>query len=352
MRQKALIRTLLAMLLLSCCLEAESVVVLSIKGHATFTRQGWRTPQTAMPGCILSSTDLFSLDPNAEALILCPDLETIWWPPAGKKRGAAFGCRTGTQKRLLIRDGQRVLSPRAPADPGPIIEPRLSIRTMAPLLRWHPMQQAVQYEIRIVKSSDSNQPVWGPVLVEGFQIKYPTSHTVHQLEPLTEYEVQIRPHGAKSYTAAGVPFRVLTPQDKDALDLSLNRIEASIREKPPRLLASAIRLAAEDVYGEALALIDQANATVNNSAITLLGAYYAERLRFSSEAKHRYSEAYRQAGNEKSTIGQALALEGLARLEPDHSAAKMRLKAASELWMSIADKDAIQRIGDALKGLP
>ncbi len=198
---------------------AEDVLLVDVKGRVLQLGEGWTASQLVRAGAMLRTTDLLYLEPSARAVVLCPDLETVWWPPPGRVRGAATRCPAGPL-RTLFRGGQRVVAPRGSGQTERILAPRRSIRKVAPLLRWLPIGTAASYEVQIVPEGGLERAVWGPVFVEGLEQRYPSSPR-GRLRPSVRYLVQVRPFGASNFVTSEVPFVVLDAERRQKLDDAL-----------------------------------------------------------------------------------------------------------------------------------
>lgn len=325
--------------------RADDVLLLDVDGSVRLSRPGWTTLQPVRAGALLRPTDLLDVASDARVIVLCPDLETVWRPPSGKVRGAANGCPSGT-RRSLLRDGQRVMAPRGPGGTERVLAPRRAVRDPAPLLRWLPIGEASEYEVKIVRGRRS---VWGPVLVQGLETRYPSSPAV-RLAFAVEYRVEVRPYqrdNPTKFVASDMPFVVLDNDQRTELASSLERFGQDL-DALAKSLAVAARLAGDEVYGEALAGLDQARTVAESAAVTLLGARFAEELGLYAEASRRYGETRQEAEAEGNVLVKTEALEGLARHAGDHGEALKLYQEALDVRTALGDEDGAKRVREAM----
>lgn len=351
MKSLPLFSTVLLLLFPTGPLRAVDLALIQVEGQVLVKRSEWPKAFAVRRGTVLMDTDLLESQPGARVMVLCPDLKTFWRLPEGKRRGAAVGCPAAV-RQMLTRQGQKVLQPRGGRDGEQILLPRRAIHTTSLLLQWGRIGNATQYEVQISREGEPDRPVWGPVLVEGLELKYPSGKGISTLIPAVPYQVQVRPSGTKSFIISDVPFSILEPAERRRIENDLEQFRKDIGQDPVSLgIARAVKLAAEGVYGEALSSIASIQGRADSAAVDLLAARYTEELGLFQEASRRYRQAFDHAEREETWLVQAEAREGMARTEPEKSLRKAGYEEALQLWLRVGDKSGVARLRQALTKL-
>jgi hypothetical protein len=298
--------------------------VLQIKGKV-FVRRSDSTKSTpAGVGTELQPGDTLELSTAAVALVLCPDLLTMWQPTPGEISGALQNCPRNAEP-LLMRLSQKAIRSRTGKEGLQVIAPgHTALLDPLPVFRWTSAGEDIRYRVSLIDTRAPSHEVWGPAIVSEPQIRYPGRPP---LEPEVPYFIRVRTASDDPQTEY-LPFILLSVTERSRIEERSQEIERRVPQGLPRNLALAIYFHSQELRQDALDRLASVAAQNNSAPLLLFQARVLEETGAPSEAF--FSKARDAAKQQEDLESEAEALMGLSRHAHSHDeSANLRHEAAT-----------------------
>lgn len=303
-------------------------LLVGIEGKVELKRLAWSDYQPVTFGARLQRGDL--LLPDGRATVLCADLSLHLVQ-------AESGVPCPVEEPILQRGESMVVTPRAASVLIPyILHPRKTrVLTLTPLLRWHDTG-AASYTVMVRGGGQE----WKQEGVTGSEMQYPAD--APPLEPGVDYLLVVMDEDSgRSSTedpCKGLGFRVLSDEERAAVEGQAAEIEALELDEPTRRFVLAAYYAGQELRGEALVLLEELSGTLDTPAVHLGRGDLLREMAVSDGAAMAYQIALERAETLGDKESQARAQVGLARTLTDKDKVKQHYEQAIALYETLGDK--------------
>jgi hypothetical protein len=311
-------------------------LLVRIEGTVELKRLAWSDYQPATLGARVRRGDL--LLPDGRIAVLCADLSL-------HELRAESGVPCPVQEPVLWRGESKVVTPRSSDELIPyILHPRRTrVLTPRPWLRWHDTGAG---SYTVIVRGDGQE--WKQRGVTGSEMQYPTD--APPLKSGVDYLLVVMDEDSgRSSTedpCKGLGFRVLTDEERTAVEARAAEIEALALDELARRFALATYYAGQELRGEALMLLDELSGTLDTPAVHLWRGDVLRETALSDEAAVAYQEALERAETLDDRESQARAHVGLARTLADKAKVKQHYEQAIDLYEALGHKAQVDALRD------
>jgi hypothetical protein len=288
-------------------------LLVAVEGEVRLKRDGWSDYIPVGFGTLIQYDDLLQV--NGTATVLCGDLtvETV----SGRD---SCPCPPSARGRLEYRGAHF----RGPTADVPYIQyPRNTlVLDECPLLRWRDTG-ASNYTVAIVQGGKA---IWQQDDVVGSEMRYPED--APPLRPGVDYLLVVQDNdtgtGSGADPARGIGFRVVTKEDRAAIEARRNKILAlSSLDEPSRDFVLATYYATwrtsegqdgRRLWGEAWLLLESVAQTHDTPAVHLWMGDVLAAMKLPNEAEAAYQAVLQHAKALGDLESQAAAHAGLWRV--------------------------------------
>ena len=317
------------------------------KGEVELKRHGWPEYHTTAFGAMLRRGDQIRLSDDAEAVILCDNLEP-WDAPTGTPSGLN-GCPQPNES-LLARNGSLIHNTRAASDPfiPYIISPRMTrLLTDQPRLRWNEVVGASNYIVKL-------QGVKWEAELNGTEIVYPGNPPLERGE---SYLLTIEADNETKSTdeePTRLGFVLLSTEDAEIVQSHTTTINGLNLPDKSKALALAHLYAGQNLFAEAIDLLENMSHSEQTAATyRLLGDLYLE-IGLPLQAESHYTEAITLSEAANDIEGRAAAQAGLGEVYSalnNKDDARHWLEEAQRGYDTLGDTTGLEDVATSLKEL-
>lgn len=308
------------------------------EGAVELKRTSWNRFHPVGAGAELLEKDLLRLGPDARGVILCADFKTVWRPPRGGRSDVSQRCKKVRGPLSKLSDGLAVDTRSGGDKSERIRSPRHAIRDPAPWIRWESFG-AKEYEVRVLLGS---RTIWGPVLAEGTEYRMPSGFLQ---EPERPYRVQVRALGTSDYVEPVIPFHLIGEDRRREIEHGEGMLLESFQdESVEKQLAQALYLTHQQLYDEALMILDGLGPELRSAVSELLGARLALGLGFRKNAEERFERARDLARGQLDLETEAAAFVGLGRTAIKREKSEELLQIAIALYEKIGAENRAEAL--------
>jgi tetratricopeptide (TPR) repeat protein len=210
-------------------------------------------------------------------------------------------------------------------------------------MRWHDTG-AASYTV-IVRGGGQE---WKQEGVTGSEMQYPTDAPPQKAG--VDYLLVVMDEDSGRSSAEdpckGLGFGVLSDEDRAAVEARTAEIEALELDKPTQQFVLATYYAGQELWGEALVLLDELSGTLDTPAVHLWRGDLLRKVALSDEAAVAYQVALERAEALGDKEIQAEAHVGLARTLTDKAEFKQHYEQAIDLYEALGDATQAETLRD------
>ncbi|NEO77794.1 hypothetical protein [Moorena sp. SIO4G3] len=260
------------------------IIALAPPGQVKFQKPNWSNFQPASIGNVLRGEDRLLVDSNATVEVLCSNW-TTWKPEPGKTSIVNEGCPTAGDSRIIHSEDYTASTRAANNQKIPyLLSPRnTSLLDNRPTLRWHQVEGAESYSVRIRGlASDLDWKTYTretEILYSGEQ----------PLAPGYYWLIVETDKGKRSIEEGVLGFRILDEKKANTLLKEVEELQQKQLSEKANTLALAHFYLSKDLKYDAIDILEQSIKDGNTLVATyqLLGDAYTE-VALNRLAKERY----------------------------------------------------------------
>jgi hypothetical protein len=274
--------------------------------------QGWTDFHPAAWGTTVQRGDLIQPPPDGTSIILCADLSVH---VISEETGSP--CQVSQPD--LFWDGKHIVIPMSPGQTIPFIVYPRSTRILEerPLLRWRD-SGATSYTVAIIADG---RAIWQETGVTGTELPYPDD--APPLEAGRRYLLEIKDENSGLSSAQeplrGLGFTLLSVEETNVVRQKEADILALSLDAAGQQFALAVYYAGQELYGAALAALDEAIAAQESPQLWLWLGHVLVAMRLNAEAEAAYAAASGMAAAQGDLESQAQAEAQLWRMTSDEA---------------------------------
>lgn len=291
----------------------EPAYLVEIQGELSLRRESWTSYVTPSIGTEVDWGDLLQLPEGAKATVLCPDLRSIWRPPAGETSGALMECPKSSSS-VRPRLSALLLAPRGTEVAVEVVRPRGLTTDRLPALQWTIERSVGPFAVEVIDVDDPGRPIWGPALVDGLETRYPDSAA--KLRRGHSYRVRVRSAQRGISAEATADFEIILTEDLAAVREGIAAIRRLSLSDQGRILSEAILLSRAGLSQQAVDTLEELEAYRDSASVLLLSAQLRRQLGLGHVAVAEYEASLELASRRRDLGAQAQAHIYLAEAKP------------------------------------